>query len=32
MDVKFSEMHLNLMRSVKKVFDEKGILNPGKIF
>jgi len=32
MDIMFSEEHLNLMRSIKKVFDPKGILNPGKIF
>ena len=32
MDIMFSENHLNLMRSIKKVFDPKGILNPGKIF
>ncbi|MFM7596744.1 MAG: FAD-linked oxidase C-terminal domain-containing protein [Flavobacteriales bacterium] len=23
---------MDLMRSIKKVFDPKGILNPGKIF
>lgn len=28
----FSETHLQLMRSIKKAFDPKGILNPGKIF
>ena len=32
MDIKFSEMQLQLMRDIKKVFDPKGILNPGKIF
>ncbi len=32
MDIAFSETSLNLMRSIKKVFDPKGILNPGKIF
>lgn len=32
MDIMFSESHLDLMRSIKKVFDPKGILNPGKIF
>jgi glycolate oxidase len=32
MDIKFSELHLELMRGVKKVFDPAGILNPGKIF
>lgn len=32
MSLKFSEIHLNLMRSIKQVFDPKGILNPGKIF
>jgi glycolate oxidase len=32
MDVVFPETTLELMRSIKKVFDPKGILNPGKIF
>ncbi|MGI4750283.1 MAG: FAD-binding oxidoreductase [Janthinobacterium lividum] len=32
MPLKFSEVHLNLMRSIKQVFDPNGILNPGKIF
>ncbi len=32
MPLKFSEIHLNLMRGIKQVFDPKGILNPGKIF
>ena len=32
MDIMFSESHLELMRSIKRVFDPKGILNPGKIF
>jgi glycolate oxidase len=32
MPVKYREVHLNLMRNIKKVFDPKGILNPGKIF
>lgn len=32
MDIKYSAIHLDLMRGVKKVFDPKGILNPGKIF
>lgn len=32
MDIKYSEVHLNLMRGIKSVFDPKGILNPGKIF
>ncbi|MVN23111.1 FAD-binding oxidoreductase [Mucilaginibacter arboris] len=32
MPLKFSEIHLNLMRGIKKVFDPNGILNPGKIF
>lgn len=31
MPIKYSEIHLNLMRSIKSVFDPKGILNPGKI-
>jgi glycolate oxidase len=32
MDIAFPEVTLNLMRNIKKVFDPKGILNPGKIF
>ncbi|MFN5910651.1 MAG: FAD-binding oxidoreductase [Bacteroidota bacterium] len=32
MDIAFPEITLELMRSIKKVFDPKGILNPGKIF
>lgn len=32
MNIKYSEVHLNLMRGIKAVFDPKGILNPGKIF
>ena len=32
MPLAFNEVQLNLMRSIKKVFDPKGILNPGKIF
>lgn len=32
MDIAFSEKSLELMREIKRVFDPKGILNPGKIF
>lgn len=32
MPLAMSEVNLNLMRGIKKVFDPKGILNPGKIF
>ena len=32
MDIAFTEVSLNLMRSIKSVFDPNGILNPGKIF
>lgn len=32
MPIAFPELTLNLMREIKKVFDPKGILNPGKIF
>ncbi|WP_158798030.1 FAD-binding oxidoreductase [Pedobacter sp. L105] len=32
MSIKYSEVHLNLMRNIKKVFDPNSILNPGKIF
>jgi glycolate oxidase len=32
MDIAFSEVQLDLMRSIKRVFDPKGLLNPGKIF
>jgi len=28
----FSETQINLLRGIKKVFDPRGILNPGKIF
>nr|WP_199156325.1 FAD-linked oxidase C-terminal domain-containing protein [Pedobacter sp. ASV2] len=31
MPIKYSEIHLNLMRGIKQVFDPKGILNPGKM-
>lgn len=32
MDIAFPEITLNLMRDIKRVFDPKNILNPGKIF
>jgi glycolate oxidase len=32
MDIPFSEYQLALMKQIKRVFDPKGILNPGKIF
>ena len=32
MGIAFSEVHLNLQREIKRVFDPLGILNPGKIF
>ncbi len=32
LDIAFSDMQLSLMKQIKKVFDPKGILNPGKIF
>jgi glycolate oxidase len=32
MHIKYSEIHLNLMRGIKKVFDPNGIMNPDKIF
>ncbi|HRX00438.1 MAG TPA: FAD-linked oxidase C-terminal domain-containing protein [Cyclobacteriaceae bacterium] len=32
MNIAMSEVNLNLMRGIKKVFDPNGILNPGKIF
>lgn len=32
MSIAMSEINLNLMRGIKKVFDPNGILNPGKIF
>lgn len=32
MSIKYSELHLDLMRGIKKVFDPNSILNPGKIF
>lgn len=32
MHLAMSEVNINLMRGIKKVFDPNGILNPGKIF
>lgn len=32
MDIAFSRSHLELMESIKRVFDPNNILNPGKIF
>ncbi len=32
MDIAFSQKQLDLMKSIKNIFDPKGILNPGKIF
>ena len=32
MSIAFNQVQLDLMRSIKNVFDPKGILNPGKIF
>ena len=32
MDIPFSDIQINLMKSIKKLFDPKGIMNPGKIF
>jgi glycolate oxidase len=32
MDIAFSEVELNLMKSIKQLFDPNGDLNPGKIF
>ncbi len=32
MDIAFNEVQLNLMRTIKNVFDPNAILNPGKIF
>jgi glycolate oxidase len=32
MDILFQEVELDLMRGIKRVFDPKGLLNPGKIF
>ena len=31
MNIQFSEIELDLMRNIKRVFDPNGILNPGKI-
>jgi glycolate oxidase len=31
LDIVFSKTELDLIRSIKKVFDSNGILNPGKI-
>ncbi len=32
MEIAFSNIQLQLMKDIKKVFDPKGIMNPGKIF
>jgi len=32
MDIPFNEIQLNLMRSIKNIFDPNGIMNPGKVF
>lgn len=32
MDIMYPEVHLNLMRAIKKVFDPNNILNPDKVF
>ncbi len=32
MPIVFSDVELQLMKGIKKIFDPKGILNPGKIF
>ncbi|HZH69351.1 MAG TPA: FAD-linked oxidase C-terminal domain-containing protein [Flavobacteriaceae bacterium] len=32
MPIAFSEIELNLMHQIKKIFDPKNIMNPGKIF
>jgi glycolate oxidase len=32
MDIKYSPIHFELWRGIKKVFDKNYILNPGKIF
>lgn len=32
MDIPFSSVELNLMKEIKRVFDPKGLLNPGKIW
>ena len=31
MDIVFSDRQLSLMRSIKRAFDPKGIMNPGKV-
>ena len=32
MKIRFSDVHLGIMKRIKEIFDPKGILNPGKIF
>jgi glycolate oxidase len=31
LDIAFSEVEINLLKSIKKLWDPKGILNPGKM-
>ncbi len=32
MNIFFKDNHINILRGIKKVFDPRGILNPGKVF
>lgn len=32
MPIKYTEVHLDIMRNIKKIFDPHGTMNPGKIF
>ena len=32
MDIAFGETQMNIMKNIKKIFDPKGILNPGKLW
>jgi len=32
LDVVFNETEMGIQRAIKKLFDPKGIMNPGKVF
>ena len=32
MDIAFNDTQMNIMKNIKKIFDPKGVLNPGKLW